>query len=524
MHRSSASEALAFPRSCVATPHHLASAAGLAVLADGGNAIDAVVAANLTLGVVAPYTCGYGGDLFALVWREDEGLWAYNGSGRAPAAASVDAVRTAAGSDAMPSSGPLTVTVPGAVDGWFELLARFGTMSFGRLAGAAIAYADQGFVLSGRGGATIERSKDRFASAPEWWAIYGDAGPGTLLRQPALGRTIRALAEHGPDALYGGPIGRSVADHVRSSGGLLSSEDLASHRGEPVTPMRSAYRDVEVVELPPNTQGVAVLEALAITESLSPDGIPADGVERQHLLIESTKLALADRDALVSDPDAMATPASGLLAPGWIADRAAAFDPARAGSPLRGRVAGGGTAYLCAADADGTMVSLIQSNYMGFGSGVTVPEWGMNLQNRGAYFSLEPSHANVVAPRKRTLHTLIPAMVLRDGRPWAVFGTMGGDGQAQTHVQLMVRMVDDAEDPQRAVDAPRWVVSTADHAVVADDRFGHEVLAALEAKEHRVSTSGWFDPVFGHAHAIVRANRGYLGATDPRCEGSVLGL
>jgi gamma-glutamyltranspeptidase/glutathione hydrolase len=167
---------------------------------------------------------------------------------------------------------------------------------------------------------------------------------------------------------------------------------------------------------------------------------------------------------------------------------------------------------------------LIQSNYMGFGSGVTVPEWGMNLQNRGAYFSLEPSHANVVAPRKRTLHTLIPAMVLRDGRPWAVFGTMGGDGQAQTHVQLMVRMVDDAEDPQRAVDAPRWVVSTADHAVVADDRFGHEVLAALEAKEHRVSTSGWFDPVFGHAHAIVRANRGYLGATDPRCEGSVLGL
>ena len=519
------SEARRFPRACIATPHHLASAAGLAVLADGGNAVDAAVAANLTLGVVAPYLCGYGGDLFALIRREGEGLWAYNASGRAPSAATVEAVRAAVGADAMPSSGPLTVTVPGAVEGWFALLERFGTRSFGSLAEHASAYADEGFVLSGRGASAITSSKERFGPrASGWWAAYGEASPGRVLRQPALARTIRTLASDGPDAYYGDPIGPDIADRVRSAGGLLSAGDLAAHEGGAIELLRGRYRDVEVVELGPNTQGVAALEAMAIAESLAPAGPPSEGLERHHLLIESMKLALADRDEHVSDPSAMAIEAADLLNPAWIAERAERFDPGAARSPESGRAAGGGTAYLCAADAEGTLVSMIQSNYMGFGSGVTVPGWGINLQNRGAYFSLDPSHVNAIAPGKRTLHTLIPAMALREGRPWLVFGTMGGDGQAQTHLQLMVRMIDDGEDAQRAIDAPRWLVSPADHSVVADERFSPAIVEGLRAMGHRIATSPWFDHRFGHAHAIVVTPDGYAGATDPRAEGAVLGL
>jgi gamma-glutamyltranspeptidase/glutathione hydrolase len=529
------SEALRFPRACVASPHHLASAVGLAVLADGGNAVDAAIGANLTLGVVAPYLCGYGGDLFALVRREGEALWAYNGSGRAPAAATVDAVRAAldgsaragpgGGAGRLPAEGALSVTVPGAVDGWFALLERFGTRSFGALAEPARVYAASGFALSRRGAAAIERSRERFGrGATGWWATYGATSPGTVLRQRALARTIRTLADDGPDAFYRGAIGRDVAACVQEAGGLLSTEDLADHHGDVVDPIRGRYRDVEVVELPPNTQGVTALEAMAITEALSAEGVPPDDVERHHLLIEAAKLALADRDAFVTDPSAMERPVSDLLAPAWIAARAAAFDPARAGSPATGPAAPGGTAYLCAADRDGTLVSLIQSNYRGFGSGVTVPGWGINLHDRGNLFSLDSAHPNAIAPRKRTLHTLIPAMAFREGRPWLVFGTMGGDGQAQTHLQLMVRTVDDLQDPQRAIDAPRWVVSPADHGVVADERFDPALLNGLRARGHLVTTLPWHDGTFGHAHAILVTEDGYAGATDPRAEGAVLGL
>jgi gamma-glutamyltranspeptidase/glutathione hydrolase len=519
------SEARAFPNGSVASPHHLASAAGLAALASGGNAVDAAVAANLALGVVAPYLCGYGGDLFALVWREGEGLWAYNGSGRAPAAATAAAVRSAASSDEMPALGPLPVTVPGAVEGWFVLLERYGTRSFEELALWGLAYAEEGFRLTGRGAESIERSKLRFgARAPDWLAVYGDAAAGSVLRQPDLARTIRAIADGGPDAYYRGPIAQAITDHVQRSGGLLTVEDLARHRGEPVAPLSATYRDVDVFELPPNTQGVAALEALSIVEAATPEGLMEDGLERQHLLVEATKLAFADRDEFVTDPDHMATPPAALLDPDWIAARAGRFDPSTAGVLEPGRAAVGGTAYLCAADRDGTLVSLIQSNYMGFGSGVTVPGWGVNLHNRGAFFSLDPAHANVVAPHKRPLHTLIPAMALREGRPWLVFGTMGGDGQVPIHVQLIVRMVDDREDAQRAIDAPRWVVSPKDGGVTADERFPPALLEGLVARGHPVGTSAWHDGLFGHAHAIVVTPEGYLGASDRRAEGAALGL
>jgi gamma-glutamyltranspeptidase/glutathione hydrolase len=514
-------EARRFPRACVASPHYLASSVGLATLATGGNALDAAVATNLTLGVVAPYLCGYGGDLFAMLWRDGE-LTAYNGSGRAPQAATVDAVRTAVGSDDMPVLGPHTVTVPGAVRGWFDLLERFGTRSFGNLAEPALRYARDGFALTEAGGGSLRRAQEIFVDFDEWQRVYGSARPGGVLRQPGLARSIEAVTKDGPDAYYRGPIGLAIAEHLRSLGAFMDPADFAAHRGDWVRPLATGYRGVEVLELPPNSQGVAALEALNIVEAAG--ALPPEGVERQHLLIEAIKLALADRNEYVTDPEHMDLPAETLASPEWGADRARAIEHDRAARPQPGRKAVGGTIYLCAADGDGMLVSLIQSNYAGFGSGVTVPEWGINLQNRGASFSLDPAHVNAIGARKRTMHTLMPAMARRDDRPWLVFGTMGGDGQAQTHLQLLTRIIDDGEDLQRAVAAPRWVVSPADWSVTAEGRFSADVLEGLRGRGHALTVTGDHDSLLGHAHAIRIAEHGYEGATDPRAEGAVLGL
>jgi gamma-glutamyltranspeptidase/glutathione hydrolase len=509
-----------FPTGCVASPHYLASATGLAVLATGGNAMDAAVATNLTLGVVTPYLCGYGGDLFAIVWKD--GVHAYNGSGRAPAAATPEAVRNSVGGEQMPTFGPHSVTVPGAVEAWFALLERFGTRWFGDLVRPARRYAHEGFVLTARAEASLARAREVFAGSPEWMAVYGEASAGHLLRQSGLTRTIDMLSTDGPDAIYRGQIGQAIVEQVRSLGGLMAEEDLMEHRGDWVQPISIDYRGVEILELPPNTQGVAVLEALRIVQEWGE--LPPDGADRHHLLIEAMKLALADRDAHVTDAGSMKVSPQDLLTDAWTSDRVRALDPRKASEPASGRAAVGGTAYMCAADGDGMCVSLIQSNYMGFGSGVTVPDWGINLQNRGAYFSLDPGHVNVIAPRKRTLHTLIPAMALRDGRPWFVFGSMGGDGQAQTHLQLLTRIVDDGEDVQRAIAAPRWVVSPEDWSVVAESRFDARWVDDLRARGHDVSLTAELDPLMGHAHAILVERQGYAGATDPRAEGAVLGL
>jgi gamma-glutamyltranspeptidase/glutathione hydrolase len=505
----------------VASPHHLASSAGLDVLASGGNALDAAVATNLTLGVVTPYLCGFGGDLFALLWKDSQ-VFAYNGSGRAPAGATVDAVRAAAGGDRVPTFGPHTVTVPGAAEAWFVLLDRFGTRSFDDLARPALRYASDGFIPSDVGTASLGRATDRYAWSEEWMAAYGGAQPGARLRQQDLARTIEMLCSEGPDVYYRGPIADAMVEHLRSLGGLMAAEDMAAHHGEFVEPLHANYRGVNVLELPPNTQGVTALEALNIVSACG--ALSPDGPERQHLLIEAMKLALSDRDRYVTDPDHMQIAPGDLLSRKWAAERAQRIDRRVAGRPVAGSIPGGGTAYVCATDADGMCVSLIQSNWMGFGSGLIVPGWGINLHNRGALFSLDPGHVNVIAPRKRTLHTLIPAMALREGRPWLVFGTMGGHGQGQTHLQLLVRIIDDAWDIQDAIDAPRWVVSPEDWSVTAEDRFGAELLEELRERGHRVEEVGPFDPLLGHAHAIMVTDQGYAGAFDPRSEGAVLGF
>jgi gamma-glutamyltranspeptidase/glutathione hydrolase len=509
-----------FPHACVASPHRLASEAGVAVLASGGNAVDAAIAINLTLGVVTPYLCGYGGDLFAMVWRD--GIWAYNGSGRAPAAATPEATRAAIGAEVVPTNGPHAVTVPGAPEAWFALLERVGTRSFRELSSWALRYAREGFVLSEAAGTSLTRARDRFGESKGWLAVYGQAREGRLLRQPGLSRTIEALAADGPEAYYRGPIAEAIVSHIRSLGGLMEAGDLADHHGDWVEPMRAAYRDVEVLELPPSTQGVTVLEALRMVERTGE--LPTKGPDREHLLLEATKLALADRDAYLGDPATMPFPAERLISDPWISRRSDAIDPSRARSPSPGTPTPSGTAYMCAADEDGMLVSLIQSNWMGFGSGVTVPEWGINLHNRGNLFSLDPRHPNAIGPHKRPLHTIIPAMAFRSGRPWLVFGSMGGHGQAQTHVQLLARMVDDREDVSRAIEAPRWLISTSTWDVTFESRFDPATLDELRARGHRISLAEPYDSQMGHAHAILVDEQGYRAAADPRSEGAALGL
>jgi gamma-glutamyltranspeptidase/glutathione hydrolase len=487
------------------------------VLARGGNAVDAIVGANLALGVVAPYYCGYGGDIFAIVW--DGELHGYLGSGRSPAAATIDAVQDALG-EAPLLIGPHAVTVPGAIAGWFELLDRWGTMTFGELAADAIRYARDGFEVTPLAAAAAQGYRGFYRGFDEWQAVYGGLELGDVLVQEPLARLIELLADDGPDAYYRGPVAADIASALGAYGGLMTTDDLAAHAGRWEAPLVAGYRDAQVAQLPPPTQGAAVLEILRILE-----GFELAGMEpgtRAHLLVEAVKIGLRDRDDHVSDPDAMAVAASDLYADGWIATRRDAIDPARASVPVPGHPQRGGTAYLCAAH-DGLLVSLIQSNFLSFGSGVHVPEWGINLNNRGSSFALDATRVNALAPSKLPMHTLIPAMVLRDGRPDLVFGSMGGDAQAQVHAQVLTSVIDDGVDPQAAIDAPRWRVEPWDWRVRVEADLAPEVVAGLDARGHQLTEVGRLDVGMGHAHAITIRPQGYAVATDPRAEGAAVG-
>ena len=524
------SAARRFGRGAVASPHYLASAAGSAVLATGGNAVDAVIAANLTLGVVAPYYCGYGGDLLAIVW--DAGVHGYRSTGRAPASATIQRLR-ADGLEVMPEIGAHTVTVPGAVRGWFDLLDRFGTRSFEQLAVHAVDFAENGFPVTSFAAELLGGCRAIYADFPDFLDAYPALRPGDTLAQPGLARTIRLLGRDGPDAFYRGEVADAIASAVQRNGGLLVAGDLAAHEGAWVAPLRTGFRGVDVLEHPPPTQGVTALEALRILDgcdladrraaggSRSPSGDPPD---RHHMMIEAVKLALADRDAHVSDPGAMRVEPEVLCSEEWAARRRREIDPARAGTPAPAPARDGGTAYLCAADGDGLLVSLIQSNFLAAGCGVHVPGWGINLQSRGSSFSLDPAHVNALAPSKLPMHTLIPALALRCGQPWLVFGTMGGHGQAQTHVQVLTRMLLDGADPQQAVAAPRWNVDPGTWLVAAEDRFGDAWFDDLSGRGHRLRVTPGYDTHMGHAHAIEVVPGGYLAGSDPRAEGAVLGV
>ena len=518
------------PHGMVVTPHPLATAAGVDALRTGGTAVDAAVAANAMLAVVYCNACGLGGDAFALVWDPAErGLRGFNGSGRSPAGLSIEAVR-AAGHDEMPARGPLTITVPGAVDAWVQLLERFGRRSLADALQPAAKAADEGYALTAINARAISGSLPTFDDAARH--VFGEAGDaGASFRQPLLAASLRRIAEGGREAYYGGPIGAEIARAIQAAGGVMTAEDIADHRGDWVEPISTRYRDIEVATMPPNSQGITALMALNVLSALDwPLGEPLSD-DRLHAQIEAVKVAWSERDRCVADPDrGLADPAELLsseharwLASRLSADRAQRFVPTNR--------PGGGTVYLCAADADGMMVSLIESNYMGFGSGIMGGSTGIMLQNRGAYFHLDPSHPNALRPRSRTLHTLMPGMLLRDGAAEVAFGAMGGDGQPQTMVQLVQGLVDDGLDPQAAVDRPRFVVETEGAGQplgpvsIESDAIDRSVVADLEGRGHSVSLVEPKTPLMGWAQIIRRRSDGsYEGGADPRADSLASGL
>jgi gamma-glutamyltranspeptidase/glutathione hydrolase len=501
-----------------ATSQPLAAAAGANVLRRGGNALDAALAAAVTLTVVQPGSNDIGGDLFAIVW-DGERLHGLNASGRSPAALT----REALAGNPTPDRGWPTVTVPGAPAGWRDLHERFGSLPFAELFADAIGYAEHGYPVSPAvaaswaNAATVHARLDG-AEFEEWgrvWTIAGHAPrAGQRWRNPDAARTLRLIADGRAEAFYHGEIAHALASEAARTGGFLTVDDLAGHASTWVEPVAGSYRDHQVWELPPNGQGVAALLALNILDGLDPTA--EDGV---HLQIEAMKLAFADAHAYVADPELVPVPTEALLSPAYAARRRAEVGQAAA-DPKPGDPARGGTVYLCTADAGGMMVSLIQSNYMGFGSYVALPGYGFGLQNRGAGFSLEPGHPNVAAPGKRPFHTIIPGFVTRDGEPVGPFGVMGGHMQPQGHLQLLVRTLDEGLDPQAALAAPRWCWD-AGRRVHAEPALGAAVLAGLRARGHEVVEGGAF---FGYGQAIWRLPEGgCVAGSEPRADGCAIG-
>jgi len=532
-------------RGAVVAPHHLATAAGLAVLAAGGHAVDAAIATNAVLGVVMPNGCGIGGDAFWLVWDEAAGEQvALNGSGRAPAAADPAALR-ARGLDRVPLRGPLAITVPGAVRSWADAHGRWGRLSRDALLAAAIEHASAGFPAWDGLIAAVEATDESIRDEP-WTAgfrgVWRPEGrpwrPGEIVHLPALAATLRVLAGEGFDAYYDGDLGERIARGLAAAGGSHATGDLREHRSTFGAPISTTYRGVRVTTHPPNSSGVHALEILNILERFEPppgawyDGRGWSDAAWPHLWLEAAKLAYADRDRLLTDPGFGDVPVALLLDKGRAAELAMRIDPRRADPvPPPARTLVGGTIWLGVVDADGNAVSLIQSNAAGFGSGVVDPDTGVHFQNRGASFSLDPGHPNVLAPRKRTAHTLLPGMLFRDGerRPWVVAGSMGGDIQPQIHVQLVSALVDGGADIATAVAAPRITVEPDGWLapplhVAADGPLADGVAAGLRQRGHRLEEAG-FEAPLGHEHAIELVDGGparggsLAAATDPRSAG-----
>jgi gamma-glutamyltranspeptidase/glutathione hydrolase len=508
--------------SVVATSQPLATQAGIAMLARGGNAVDAALATAITLTVVEPCSNGIGSDLFAILWdgRELVGL---NASGRAPAAWTP--ARFAG--RRLPERGWETVTIPGAVSGWVALSRRYGKLPFADLFEPAIRYARDGHPVSPTVAEKWALAATVMPQGLGWqqhFLPHGHApAPGERFVSADMARTLSEIARSGGESFYRGALAHAMVDHSRQHGGGHTADDFAAHTSDWVTPLGHDYRGYTVHEIPPNGQGIAALMALGILGNFDLRAHAPDSVAGQHLQIEAMKLAFADTYRYVADPGSMRVPASALLDRGYLAARARLIDPAHArhfgpGDPPRG-----GTVYLCAADRDGMMVSLIQSNYMGFGSGVVVPGTGIGLQNRGAGFVTDPAHPNAVGPGKRPYHTIIPGFVTRDGAPYATFGVMGGPIQPPGHVQTLVRLIDYGMNPQAALDAPRWKVN-ADESIDLEASASPALRDGLIGLGHALASVPDTYMDFGAGQFIVRTDEGYIAASDPRRDGQAAGF
>jgi len=507
-------------RNVVSASQPLAAQAGLRMLLAGGNAVDAAIAAAMALTVVEPTGCGLGSDGFAIVWDGKE-LHGLNASGRSPAAWTPEYFEKLGG---IPETGWNAITVPGAVSAWVALSRRLGKLPFAKLAEPAIDYARNGFPVS----PTIARlwalGAAKLGQQPGFAECFMPGGrapqAGEIFRSEAHARTLELIAATEGEAFYRGELAEKMAAHSQAHGGAMTVEDLAAHQADWVGTVSQRFGDSVIHEIPPNGQGIAALMALGMLDAHGVGAHALDSVETVHASVEAMKLAFADLHQYNADIDHMHVTPAQLLDPAYLAERAALIDIAQACDPAYGAPHPGGTVYLAAADASGMMVSFIQSNYMGFGSGVVVPGTGISLQNRGHGFTTQAGHANQVAPRKRPSHTIIPAFAMHaDGTPQMAFGVMGGPMQSQGHTQMALRVLRYGQNPQAAADAPRWRV-TGGKGVAVEPGFDPAVVAALRAMGHEVTVeegNGVF--AFGGAQLVLRDGDHYVAGSDPRKDG-----
>ena len=507
-----------------ATSHPLATLTALEVLRTGGNAVDAAVAAVAVQCVVEPAMTGIGGDCFVLLAPAGGSVVALNGSGRAPAAATAERLAEL-GVDQLEGT-VHAVTVPGAIDAWTRLLERHGTRELGELLRPAIRCAEEGFVVTPRVAYDWAREGDRLLQSIAGRVTYlpDDRAPvaGQKLRLPALGHTLRRIAEDGRDAFYRGELAERMVAYLRSEGGLHTVDDFAAAAGEFVTPIKTSYRGLEVYECPPNGQGVIALLMLNILEGFELGSLDRNGAERLHLEAEATRLAFRDRNACLADPAAVDVPLARLLDKGYAAGLRSVIDPERALADLPPPLLPEhrDTVYLTVVDRDRNVVSFINSVFDSFGSGLVCPETGVLFHNRGKSFSLDPAHPNVIAPGKRPMHTIIPALAFEEGRRTIAFGVMGGHYQPVGHVHVLTNVVDFGLDPQAAIDAPRAFAQ--DGELRLERGISRAAAEALARRGHKVVPAG--KPLGGGQMIVVDHARGVLiGGSDPRKDGLALG-
>ena len=519
----------------VATSHPLATQIGLDILKKGGTAIDAAIAANIALGLMEPTGNGIGGDLFALVWdAESKKLHGLNASGPAPKDISIDYFRDN-DLEKIPSYGPLPVTVPGAVDGWIKLHKKFGKLEFRTLFEPTIAYAKNGFPVTETIAYYLKNSQKRFEKYPnfnELWVKNGSMPTkGEIFKNPQLAKTLETIALKGREGFYEGEVANVMVDFIQSQGGFLTHEDLSSFHSEWTPPVSSNYRGYDVWELPPNGQGIAALQILNILEKFDLKKMGLFSAEYIHLFTEAKKLAFADRAKYYADPNFSSIPVQELISKEYAAERSKRIDfekPSQ--TDEAGILKSGDTIYLTAADQYGNMISLIQSNYRGMGSGMVPPGLGFMLQDRGELFSLDPDHKNSLEGGKRPFHTIIPAFVTKDGEPFMSFGVMGGATQPQAHAQIIINMIDFELNLQEAGDAPRIVHSGSsqptdevmlDGGTLSIERgFGSEIENELTNKGHQLK---YEKGIFGGYQAIMLKNGIYYGASETRKDGQAAG-
>ena len=519
----------------VATSHPLATQIGIDVLKKGGTAIDAAIAANIALGLMEPTGSGIGGDLFAIVWdAKEQKLFGLNASGPAPQSISLDYFKQQKLAK-IPPFGPLPVTVPGAVDGWVKLHEKFGNQSFASLFEPTIGYARKGHPVTETIAYYLDRSKEIFKQYPNFsdvWMKDGETtGKGDIFKNPQLANTLEIIAEKGRAGFYEGEVAKTIADFIQAQGGFLTYEDLANFNSEWVEPVSTNYRGYDVWELPPNGQGMVALQILNILENFDIKKMGLFSSDYVHLFTEAKKLAFADRAKHYADPNFSKIPIEQLVSKSYAKERAALIDLTKAAQVDESGIPDGGdTIYLTAADQFGNMISLIQSNYRGMGSGMVPPGLGFMLQDRGELFSLEEGHANVIEGGKRPFHTIIPAFVTKDNKPYLSFGVMGGATQPQAHAQIIINLIDFGYNLQEAGDAPRLVHSGSSQptdeimldggSLSLETGFGIAIEEALKKKGHKLQ---YQKGIFGGYQAILIKDGVYFGASESRKDGQASG-